>query len=41
MVIIIGSVEDETTFSNLSFMENKLHNCLTTHLDLVVIKMYA
>ncbi len=36
MVMIIGNVEDEKTFSNMSFMKNKLHNHLTTHLDLVV-----
>jgi hypothetical protein len=40
MVMIIDSVEDERTFSNLSFMKKKLHNRLTTHLDLVV-RMYA
>jgi len=36
MVMIIGSMEDERTFSNLSFMENKLPNHLTTRLDFVV-----
>jgi hypothetical protein len=40
MVIIIGNVEDEKTFSNMSFMKNKLHNCLTIHLDLVM-RMYV
>ncbi len=40
MVMIIGNVEDERIFSNMSFMKNKLHNHLTTHLDLVV-RMYA
>jgi hypothetical protein len=36
MVMIIGNIEDERTFSNLSFMKNKLRNYLTTRLDLVV-----
>jgi len=40
MVMIIGNVEDERTFSNMSFMKNKFHNHLIIHLDLVV-KMYA
>jgi hypothetical protein len=35
-----GNVEDERTFSNLSFMKNKLCNHLTTHLNLVV-KIYV
>jgi hypothetical protein len=29
-------MEDEHTFSNLSFVKSKLWNRLTTHLDLVV-----
>jgi hypothetical protein len=37
MVQVLGSVEDERTFSNLAFMNNKLHNKLTTHLDLCVM----
>jgi hypothetical protein len=32
----LGSVQDERTFSTLAFMKNKLWNCLTTHLKLVV-----
>jgi hypothetical protein len=35
-VQVLGSVEDERTFSSLSFLKNKLRNRLTTHLDLVV-----
>jgi methionine salvage enolase-phosphatase E1 len=40
MVMIISNVEDERTFSNLSFMKNKLHNYLTIHLD-IFVKMYV
>jgi len=40
MVMVLGSVEDEHTFSNLSFMKKKLQNCLKTHLNLVV-RTYA
>jgi hypothetical protein len=36
MVMVLGSVDDERTFSNLAFMKSKLHNYLTTHLDLCV-----
>jgi transcriptional antiterminator len=36
MVQIFGLVEDERTFNNLAFMKNKLHNRLTTHLNLCV-----
>ncbi len=36
MVMVLGSMEDERTFSNLAFMKNKLCNRLTTHLDLCV-----
>lgn len=36
VVQILDSTEDERTFSNLSFMKNKLRNRLTTHLDLCV-----
>jgi hypothetical protein len=35
-VMVLGSVEDERTFINLTFMKNKLCNQLTTHLDLCV-----
>lgn len=37
---VLGSVEDERTFSSLSFLKSKLRNRLTTHLDLVV-RMFA
>ncbi len=40
IVMVLGSVEDERTFSTLTFMKSKLRNQLTTHLDLVV-RMYA
>jgi hypothetical protein len=36
MVIVLGNLEDESTFSNLTFIKTKLQNCLTTHLDLIV-----
>jgi hypothetical protein len=36
MVQVLGSVEDEKTFNNLSLMKNKLHNQLPIHLDLCV-----
>ena len=36
VVTTLGNVEDERTFSMLSFMKNKLRNCLSTHLPLVV-----
>jgi hypothetical protein len=36
MVQILGSIEDERTFSNLVFMKSKLHKKLTTHLNLCV-----
>ena len=36
VVTVLGSVEDERTFSTLSFMKNKLRNRLATHLPLVV-----
>ncbi len=38
--MVVGCVEDEKTFSAVNFMKSKLHNHLTTHLDLV-IQMYA
>jgi hypothetical protein len=34
--MVLGSMEDEHTFSNLSFVKSKLWNWLITHLDLVV-----
>jgi hypothetical protein len=36
VVLVLGSVEDEWTFSTLSFMKDKLRNRLQTHLPLVV-----
>ncbi|KAG0572981.1 hypothetical protein KC19_VG138700 [Ceratodon purpureus] len=36
VVTVLGRVEDERTFSTLSFMKNKLRNWLSTHLPLVV-----
>jgi hypothetical protein len=35
-VLVLGSVEDERTFSTLSFMKDKLCNRLQTHLPLAV-----
>jgi hypothetical protein len=32
---VLGSVEDERTFSNVAFLKNKLRNRLTEHLPLV------
>jgi hypothetical protein len=40
IVMVVGSVEDERTFSIVNIMKSKLWNCLTTHLNLVVW-MYA
>jgi hypothetical protein len=40
MVMVLGSVEDEHTFSNLAFIKTKLQNSFTMHLDLVV-QMYV
>jgi hypothetical protein len=36
MVPVLSLMEDERTFNNLAFMKSKLHNQLTTHLDLCV-----
>jgi len=38
-VMVVGCVKDEKTLSTVNFMKSKLHNHLTTHLDLVV-RMY-
>ena len=35
-ILVLGSVEDERTFSILSFMKDKLRNRVQTHLPLVV-----
>jgi len=40
IVVVLGSVEDERTFSIITFMRSKLRNLLTTNLDRAV-KMYA
>jgi hypothetical protein len=40
VIMVLGSVEDERTFSNVNFLKLKLQNQLTIHLDLVV-KMFA
>jgi hypothetical protein len=36
IVMVVGTMEDENTFSIVNFMKFKLHNHLTTHLDLDV-----
>jgi hypothetical protein len=36
IVLVLGDMEDELTFSNLAFMKIKFQNQFTTHLDLVV-----
>jgi hypothetical protein len=36
VVQVIGLVENEWTFNTITFMKNKLHNCLSTHLDLCI-----
>jgi len=38
--MVLGSVEDKSCFSIVSFMKSKLRNKLTNHLDLVV-KVFA
>ncbi len=40
VVQIMGTMEDERTFNNMTFYEDKLYNKLCEHLDLVV-HMYA
>jgi hypothetical protein len=34
--MVLGSIQDERTFSTLMFMKNKLRNRLTTNLAMVV-----
>jgi hypothetical protein len=36
IVMVLGSVEDERKFSTVSFMKNRLRNCLSSNLGLVV-----
>ena len=31
ILLVLGSIEDKRTFSNVSFLKNKLHNRLTVH----------
>jgi len=40
IVQVIGSVEDERTFSTLTFMKSTLQNQLARHLD-IAIRMFA
>jgi hypothetical protein len=40
IIMVLGSVEDEKTLSNVNFLKLKLWNWLTIHLDLVV-RMFA
>jgi hypothetical protein len=40
IIMVLGSVEDERTFSKMNFLKSKLWNRLTIHLDLVV-KVFA
>jgi hypothetical protein len=36
IVLVLGSMEDERTFSTLSFMKDRVRNRLETHLPMVV-----
>ena len=36
MITVLGSVEDESTFSTLNYMKLKIRNNLQEHLDLMV-----
>jgi hypothetical protein len=36
IVQVINNVEDERTFSTLSFMKSKLKNCLVGHLNITI-----
>jgi hypothetical protein len=38
--VVLGSVEDERTFSTLGFMKNKLHNRLGGHLN-ICVKLFS
>jgi hypothetical protein len=40
MVLVLGYVKDEWTFSMLAFMKDKLHNKLGSHLD-TIVRMFA
>jgi hypothetical protein len=37
MIHVLGSIEDESSFSSVSFLKNKLRNCLNPHLELVAM----
>jgi hypothetical protein len=39
ITVVLGSVEDERTFSNLAFIKNKVRNWLGGHLD-TTMRMY-
>ncbi len=36
IIMVLGNVEDERTFSIINFMKSKLCNCLIVHLDLAI-----
>jgi hypothetical protein len=36
IIMVVGNVEDERTFSIVNFIKSTFFNCLATHLDLVV-----
>ncbi len=40
VVLVLESIEDEQTFSTLTFMKNKLRNRLSLHLD-TIVRMFA
>ncbi len=40
MVLVLESIEDEQTFSILTFMKDKLRNKLGLHLD-TIVRMFA
>ena len=40
VTVVLGSVEDEHTFSTLIFMKSKLCNCLGSHLD-TTVKLFS
>jgi hypothetical protein len=40
VVLVLGYVKEERTFSTLAFMKDKLHNKLGPHLD-TIVHMFA
>jgi hypothetical protein len=40
IIVVLGSIEDERTFSNLAFIKNKVRNRLGGHLD-TTVRMYS